>query len=1165
MDKEAFLRQLESSAANNNKNLFAKSIYILPADVIVGFTKEEFSRIIYITHQFSSPKMDKLSNFLEIKGLFFLKNALKEVDELNNCLLSKFYYSLYVSISENNIEDVKRVLVKNAVACGKLAEMGIDSRENIETAIRLCGDARKIFSKTSVDYALALMNESNARKILAEMDIDNRENLETAISLCGDARKIFSKTSVDYAYALGKEANARQRLAEIGINSRENFETAVSLYGNSRQILFKANVPYALTLMNEGNARQRLAEMGINSRENFETAVSLCDNAKKILSKKSADYAFVLINEGNARQRLAEMGINSRENLETAVTLYGDARDILSKKSADYALALVNESNARQTLAKTGIDSRKNLETAVTLCSNARQILSKTSVDYARALVNEGNTRQTLAEMGIDSEENLKTAVSLYSNARQILSKKSADYAGMLINEGNARRTLAEMGINIKENLETAIILYNDAKDILSKKSEFYARALINEGNARQTLAEMGIDSRKNLETAIRLCVNARRNLSKTSADYARSLINEGNARQTLAEIGIDSRKNLETAIRLCVNARQNLSKTSADYALALMNEGNARQKLAEMGINSRVNIGTVVSLYRNARQNLSKTSADHARALGNEGTARQKIAEMGIDSEENLETAVRLYRDAQEILPKTSADYARMLMNEGSGRQILAEMNINSNDNFENSKKLYLKSISILEELRDGWSYSLALLNLNSLLKNHFYKTGDKKHLEEWEKNLGDIEEKINNRDIRYREILMARIHEIRASLLEFEGKSGINKASREYDKAYELSKDPFYKFMDEFCQARIDTISFCELVSNWKEIEKEDIFLDYYDYTVFECHLENALKSTVNEEDELKLAVEKLKEIRDRTQIKIIKDRVSAYIHLLQALVDCFNNDSYKEAAENVKEGCKIFSKHGDKQGQQMCEIFHNAVVKKRDPDAWQEIIRNREFSSNFYNLLCEYSDRKRADMESYKLSQIYQTVNRTEKIVDQLQETLNQEFAEIKDQIIIGFKGSDSEFREIKKMIISIQQDFEYLTQVSNKSSNEEEEAIKIFMVKMLEMIKNGDPEKLSLFLEDIIKNEHFLEEIIEKSKASEREKANAKSKLADLKKMPGILKEKMKSFSVDVTKEVIVSLTAGEIITLLTPVLSTAAFGVPIPSKVVEMLLEVMKDS
>ncbi len=126
-----------------------------------------------------------------------------------------------------------------------------------------------------------------------------------------------------------------------------------------------------------------------------------------------------------------------------------------------------------------------------------------------------------------------------------------------------------------------------------------------------------------------------------------------------------------------------------------------------------------------------------------------------------------------------------------------------------------------------------------------------------------------------------MARVHEIRASLLEFEGRSGMNKASREYDKAYELSKDPFYKIMDEFCHARINTKYFCELVSDWKEVEKKDIFLDYFDYTVFECHLENSLKNTIDEENELKLTVEKLKEIRDRTQIKLVKDRVSG-LHL-------------------------------------------------------------------------------------------------------------------------------------------------------------------------------------------------------------------------------------------------------------------------------------------
>ena len=71
------------------------------------------------------------------------------------------------------------------------------------------------------------MNEGNARQTLAEMGIDSRENLEKAVSLCGDARKYFPKTSADYAGSLMNEGNARQRLAEMGIDSRENLETAV--------------------------------------------------------------------------------------------------------------------------------------------------------------------------------------------------------------------------------------------------------------------------------------------------------------------------------------------------------------------------------------------------------------------------------------------------------------------------------------------------------------------------------------------------------------------------------------------------------------------------------------------------------------------------------------------------------------------------------------------------------------------------------------------------------------------------------------------------------------------------------------------------------------------------------------------------------------------------
>ena len=1119
MDKEAFLHQLEYAITNNDKELFIETIFDLPAEVIIGFTKEELSQAINLSSKIDLQSVEELFDFLENEGSLSLNNALEGVNELNNFSLCRFYNSLFISLSKNNLQKIKYALMNNALAYCKLAEMSIDSKENLEKAVSFYETARKIFSKTSEDYANALNNESLARVRLAEMGIDSKGNLEKVISLCEAAHEIFPKKSANYAISLNREALAREKLAEIGIDSRVNLEKAVILFGTEREILAKKSLDYFFSLNNESLARVRLAEMGIDSKENLEKAVSFCRAARKIIPKTNASSAGSLVNESLARLRLAEMGIDSKENLENTISLCEAAQEIFSKKSANYAGALVNESIARLRLADIGIDSRGNLEKVISLYEIARKIFPKKSADYADALMSEGNARVRLAEMGIDSKENLETAVSLCIAAQEIFPETSVGYALSLNNEGNARLRLAEMGIDSNENLETAVNLCRAAQEILPEMSTSYAGALNNEGNARFRLAEMGIDNRENLLKAVSLCKAAQEIFPEKSISYASSLNNEGSARLRLAEIGIDSEENLKTAVSLC----------------------------------------------RSCREIYSKKGKSHASALNNEGLARLRLAEMGIDSKENLEKAVSLCEAAQEIFPKTSINYALSLNNEGLARIRLADIGIDNKENFNKSKKLYLKCISVLEKLEDGWTYSIALLNFNILLKENFNKTGNKEYLEEWERNLGDIEEKIKNRKIRYKELLMARIHEIRASLFEFDGELGISNASLEYYKAYEISNEIFYKFMGEFCQARIVKPSiFCSLVSDWKEVEKEGIFLDYYDYTVFECHLENALKSTINEEEELKLAVEKLKEIRDRTQIKIIKDRVSAYIHLLQALVDCFNNYSYKEAAENVKEGCKIFHEYGDKQGQQMCEIFHNAIVRKNS-DAWQEIIRNREFSSNFYSLLCEYSDRKRADLESHKLSQIYEVVNRTGEKVDQLQATLNQECDEIKDKIENGFDGTVSEFREIKVKINSIQEDFDHLIQVSNNVNGNEGEFIRKFVTQMLDLMKKGEPEIINRFLEEIIKSETSLEETLENNKIPEKEKAEAKSKLADLQKIPGIVKDKTKSFSVDVTKDVVVTLTSNEIIKLLTPVLSTAIFGVPIPSQVVEILLKAIRNS
>ncbi|MCQ1537228.1 hypothetical protein FTO70_16405, partial [Methanosarcina sp. KYL-1] len=234
MDKEAFLHQLESAVTNNDKNLFIETIFDLPADVIVGFTKEEFSHIISISGLINLQQVDELFDFLENEGFFFLEKVSEGINELNNSLLGRFYYSLFISLSGNNKERVKSALINNAVACCKLAEMSVDSRANLETAVYLCDEAQKIFPKTGSDYAYALVNEGNARKALAEMGVGSIANLEKAVVLYDEAQNIFPKTGSDYAYALVNEGNARKALAEMGVGSIANLEKAVVLYDEAQ-------------------------------------------------------------------------------------------------------------------------------------------------------------------------------------------------------------------------------------------------------------------------------------------------------------------------------------------------------------------------------------------------------------------------------------------------------------------------------------------------------------------------------------------------------------------------------------------------------------------------------------------------------------------------------------------------------------------------------------------------------------------------------------------------------------------------------------------------------------------------------------------------------------------------------------------------------------------
>src|SRR5659263_206541 len=739
-----------------------------------------------------------------------------------------------------------------------------------------------------------------------------------------------------------------------------------------------------------------------------------------------------------------------------------------------------------------------------------------------------------------------------------------------LQDEGSFNLDNAMNGVNEFNSILICRFYYELYIHLWMKHDIKLASALSNGGIAYSLLSEMGTNAVFNLKTAMHLFQDAQKIFPQTSTSYASTAMNEGNTRLRLAERGVDTEENLNVAVKLYQDAQKIFPQTSTDYARAVANEGYARRILAERGVDTEENLNAAVKLCQVAQKIFPQTSTSYASAVANEGTARQRLAERGVDTEENLNTAVKLYQIAQKIFPQTSNDYASAVMNEGTARSRLAERGVDTEEKLNTTKNLYTKSILIFENLRDFGGYSIALLNLNRFFINNYRRSGDRKYLDEAKNILEDTEVKIKDREIWDKKLIIAQLHEIRASILEFEGKPGINKASREYSKAHELTGNTFYQFMDEFCQARLDLELFCTIVDKWKEIEKTSIFLDYYDYSRFECHLEKALNNKgLSREEEFGLALKKLEEIRDRTQIKIIKDRVSAHIYLMTAIINCFRRETYEEAGENVMEARKIFRESDDKAGLKICDIFYDAIIEKKDPEAWMEIIRHKDrLSCNIYRLLSEGADRKRTEVG---IERLYESNKRIETKLDEVSGTLkdlNTGFGRIKESLEKESSDHNIHHQEIMNKLDAAHQLLKELVIKSQNIGGNEGESIRRFAKQIQQMIENKDLDGLKIFIEEIIKSEKLLSDVIEESTVSKENKEDAKKELklsiSGFKDILSKVKKEINPFSKNVAYNLVASLMAEEIIKYIFPVLSTAIVGIPIPSQVMNSLSNILKN-
>lgn len=157
----------------------------------------------------------------------------------------------------------------------------------------------------------------------------------------------------------------------------------------------------------------------------------------------------------------------------------------------------------------------------------------------------------------------------------------------------------------------------------------------------------------------------------------------------------------------------------------------------------------------------------------------------------------------------------------------------------------------------------------------------------------------------------------------------------------------------------------------------------------------------------------------------------------------------------------------------------------------------------------------------------------------------------------------KKATAILNKLDKIQEELNQGFEKLDKLSTEVGGIEGESIKIFSEKFLETTKKGDSKAIERFLEELLKDEGKLINEIDSSSAPQNKKEDSKRSIFKLKLLLEKIKNPMKAFGKDVTKELIVNYAAKGIIELIIPIMFLAVFGVPMPSHITEILAIVTK--
>ena len=128
--------KLKDAVIRGDKSRFIQNIFNFSKKDIIGLTEQEFKEVLECCSKIEFNGIQEFSNFLLEEGIqaFIIP---EDKHKTENLFIARFYYSIFLIFPSKHYRDCAWVSIELGKVYRILAELGIESKTNLEQSAKL--------------------------------------------------------------------------------------------------------------------------------------------------------------------------------------------------------------------------------------------------------------------------------------------------------------------------------------------------------------------------------------------------------------------------------------------------------------------------------------------------------------------------------------------------------------------------------------------------------------------------------------------------------------------------------------------------------------------------------------------------------------------------------------------------------------------------------------------------------------------------------------------------------------------------------------------------------------------------------------------------------------------------------------------------------------------